>query len=401
MIVRINRPYRHGLAVAISLAAIGFCPLSPFCAASEVSQTSQPLVISAGLLFDGTRFLTGQAVLVDGGKIVKMGPPGTIAAPGARKIDVPGGTILPGFIDMHTHHLVNAVPPLRILEHGVTTARDLGGPAAPAVIKAPFLLRQRLSGPIITAKGGYPMPVFPGSGVEIRGPAEARAMVRKLVTQGVSVIAVSLEPGGEVGAPWTNHPATTPPPWPVLTKGELDAIVQLAHQFGLKVTAYLGTPEGVQRALDAGIDEWAHVPCDPLPDALIKAAAAKKVAIDGTIDTLVECTGVHQNAAKLVASGAKLFYATDMGHPDIPHGIDAQEIHRQLHTGRPMEKALASATSEAGRYLGLAPLGQIVPGAPADIIVIGADPRVNFKELEYPRAVIAGGKVVIERKAGE
>jgi len=272
---------------------------------------------------------------------------------------------------------------------------------APVSIDEPFQLRQLLSGPIITAKGGYPIPVFPGSGIEVNGTAEARGTVRRLVAQGVSVIAVSLEPGGEVGAPWTEDPATTPPPWPTLSKAEFDAIVQQAHQLGRRVTAYLGTAEGAQRALDASVDEWAHMPCDPLPTSLIQRAGSKKLAIDGTLDTLTRCTGVDQNAEQLVAAGAKLFYGTDMGHPDIPHGIDAQEIHRQLHAGKTVDQAIASATSEAGRYIGLAPLGQLVPGAPADIIVIDSDPRVNFKELEYPRLAVADGKVVIERAAGE
>ena len=58
------------------------------------------------------------------------------------------------------------------------------------------------------------------------------------------------------------------------------------------------------------------------------------MAIDGTIDTEVQCAGVHDNAAEFLSrAGAKLFYSTDMGHPDIPHGIDAQEIHMGLHVG--------------------------------------------------------------------
>ncbi len=390
-------------ATAVAVAVAGCLTIGEAIGGANPQHESshQPLLITADLLFDGTHFVPGQAVLVRDGKIVQVAPAGSIRANGARQLNVPGGTILPGFIDMHTHHIVNAVPPLRMLEHGVTTARDLGGPVAPVAVPVPFRLRQILSGPIITEKGGYPMPVFPASGIEINGPDEARTMVSKLAAQGANVIAVSLEPGGEEGAPWTNHPATTPPPWPTLSSAELNAAVQQAHKLGLKVTAYLGTPEGVQRALDAGVDEWAHMPCDPLATGLIQLAGSKKVAIDGTLDTLVECTGVHENAAQLFNAGAKLFYSTDMGHPDIPHGIDAQEIHRQLHTGKTVDQALASATSEAGKYLGLAPLGQLVPGAPADIIVIDSDPRVNFKELEYPRLVVAGGKVVIERAAGE
>jgi len=70
----------------------------------------------------------------------------------------------------------------------------------------------------------------------------------------------------------------------------------------------------------------------------------------------------------MVAAGAKLFYSTDMGHPDIPHGIDAQEIHMGLHVEfdqgqdypTALTHALKSATSEAGEYLRHDTLGHII-----------------------------------------
>jgi imidazolonepropionase-like amidohydrolase len=372
--------------------------------------TPQPLVIQADVLFDGTQFLSGQAVLVENGIIAKVAPANQINVAGARVEKVPGGTILPGFIDMHTHHILNAVPPRRMLEHGVTTARDLGGPAKPVQINRPYQLRQFTSGLILSAVGGYPNVVFPGSGVEVKGTAQARAAVDKQIAGGASVIAVSLERGGEYGAPWHWHVPASTPPWPVLTDAELDAIVDQAHNVHhVRVVAYLGNDQGAQRALAAGIEEWAHMPCNRLTPGTIAAVGAAGVAIDGTIDTEVECRGVHENAADLVAAGAKLFYATDMGHPDIPHGIDAQEIHMGTHAGldngKPwvdsITQALASATSQAGDYLGLTPLVRIKKGAPADLIVIGSDPRANFKELEYPRLVVKDGLVVIKRAKGE
>lgn len=401
------------------------CYLASVAAAVAVNLVSQPvmaaipvanpqsLIINAGAIFDGTQFIEGShSVLVQKGKIVKIGPAGSIKFKGARVVNVPGGTILPGFIDMHTHHLINGIPPRRMLEHGVTTARDLGSaePIAGAFTNQPYQLRQFFSGPILQAVGGYPNVVFPGSGTEIAGDSAARAKVDSLVTQGASVIAVSLEKGGEVGAPWNWHNPASAPPWYTLTEAELNAIVDQAHNVHhVKVTAYFGDEEGAQRVLAAGVDEWAHMPCDRLSPAVIAAAGAKKIAIDGTIDTEVQCSGVHDNAADLVNAGARLFYATDMGHPDIPHGIDAQEVHMGLqvgfHTGKDyiasLTQALVSATSEGGKYLGLAPLGQIIPQAPADLVVIGTDVRASFKELEFPRLVVKDGWVVIERVKGE
>lgn len=374
------------------------------------SSSNQSLLISAPLLFDGTQFLTGQAVLIQDGKITQVAPLNEIQANDARQINMSTGTILPGFIDMHTHHILNAVPPLRMLEHGVTTARDLGGPTKPVTIKKPYQLRQLISGPILSKQNGYPNNVFPGSGIDVKNPANARAIVDSLVAKGASVIAVSLEAGGEPGAPWMLHDPIPADNWPVLSDDELSAVIDQAHNVQhVRVVAYLGNEAAAQRALSFGIDEWAHMPCDLLSTDVITTAVAQNVAIDGTIDTEAECAGVHENAVAFLGAGGQLFYATDMGHPDIPHGIDAQEIHMELHAGMhsgmtfpvAITKALVSATSGAGQYLGLAPLGQIVPGAPADLIMIDSDPRVNFKELEYPQLVIKNGLVVIQRAKGE
>lgn len=406
-------------ALAVAIVGSPAAPQAIADANTSNKHSRQSLLIKAGTLFDGTQFLTGQAVLVQDGKIVHVAPASQIKSHGARVVNIPAGTILPGFIDMHTHHLINAVPPLRMLEHGVTTARDLGSsePLSPAAINKPYQLRQLLSGPILQAPGGYPNVVFPGSGVEVTGVDNARAKVDSLVSQGASVIAVSLELGGEFGAPWGWHEASLPAPWATLSDDELIAIVDQAHnKHNVRVTAYLGNSDSARRALKAGVDEWAHTPCDTLDADVISDAGTlplydgtKGIAIDGTIDTEIKCNGALDNAAALAAAGAKLFYSTDMGHPDIPHGIDAQEIHMGFHVGldnkedylSALTRSLASATSESGKYLGLEPLGQIVPGAPADLIVIGSDVRVNFKELEFPWLVVKDGWVVIERAKEE
>jgi imidazolonepropionase-like amidohydrolase len=361
---------------------------------------------------------------VQDGKIVQVGPASQIKGHGARIMNVSGGTILPGFIDMHTHHILNVVPPRRMLEHGVTTARDLGGPVTPVSINQPYQLRQFTSGQILSKQGGYPNNVFPNSGIDVTDEANARTIVDSLVNQGASVIAVSIEGGGEPGAPWMLHDPNPASGWPTLSDAELSAVIDQAHNVHhVRVTAYLGNELAAQRALDFGVDEWAHMPCDPLstgPNGVIAKAVRQGVAVDGTIDTEAQCAGVHENTVEFLKQGGKLFYATDMGHPDIPHGIDAQEIHMELHAGMhggmqypdALTQALVSATSEAGEYLrrdtdgnpvsGVPDnLGRIVPGAPADIIVIGSDVRATFKELEFPRLVVKGGQVVIERAKGE
>lgn len=405
---------KYATALAAALVSLGLS-VAPTAADGDRGDS---VLITAKYLFDGFNFIPGEgkAVLVRDGRIAQVISAAAMQAPWqVRRIDVPNGVILPGFIDTHTHHGVNQVPLLRMMQHGLTTARDLGGPIAPVDTGRRFKLRQIFSGPIITAPGGYPMPVFPASGVEVSGVAAAKAKVRELVARGAKVIALSLEPGGEHGAPWSSHGATVPPPWPTLNDAEVAAVVAEAHRLEKRVVAYLGEANGVRRAVAAGIDEWAHMPCDPVPQDVWHLVAHQKPAIGGTLDTLVACTGVAHNAAHAAEVGARFIYGTDLGHPDIPHGVDAQEIHLEvqafLHTGKTwpdaMTMALASATGEAGKYLyerretNEPLLGRLVPGAPADIMVIGANPIEKFKEHEYPRAVISGGRIVIQRDAGE
>ncbi|MET7464444.1 hypothetical protein [Nonomuraea sp. NPDC005501] len=62
------------------------------------------------------------------------------------------------------------------------------------------------------------------------------------------------------------------------------------------------------------------MPCDPLPDELIKRAAAAGVRVVGTLDTLSRTTGVFTNAVRLVEAGVRLLYGTDLAHPDVPWG---------------------------------------------------------------------------------
>src|SRR6266487_2404802 len=79
------------------------------------------------------------------------------------------------------------------------------------------------------------------------------------------------------------------------------AIVEEAHAHGRIAAAHLSGPEGAQLALDAGVDEWAHVPCDPISPELIASAAAAGVRVVSTLDTLSHCTGVAGNASQLIA----------------------------------------------------------------------------------------------------
>ncbi|MDD2800388.1 MAG: amidohydrolase family protein [Methylococcales bacterium] len=386
-------------------------------ATSAIAEETPPqtLLIHAARVFDGTDFKSDTSVLVVDGKVTQIDKREAFKNTTAKEIDLGDATLLPGFIELHAHLNYRHIPAETVLRHGITTLRDVGGP-----IQQPMggdgSLRVLTSGPIITATDGYPI-VNMGAdniAVAVNTEEEARATVRQLVKDGAVVIKVALEPGNESGAPWSgghghhehasaeskhshHKPAHAAKAlWPLLPLNVVKAIVSEAHSLNRKVTAHLAEEKGARLALEAGVDEWAHMPCDAIPESLLKKAVAQKVKVISTLDTLSKCTGLAHNSKILSGLGAEFLYGAEIAHPDIPWGIDANELMLMMHLANmPMLDVLRSATSKAGAYLDIPLLGTLQANAPADLIAIKGDIKESFKPLEYPDLVISGGKIVV------
>lgn len=361
------------------------------------TKNAEIVLITAHKLFDGVRFRQDEAILLKGDIIAAVGPPERLREGATRIIELQDATILPGFIELHAHSLIRNVPLDTILRHGVTTVRDVGGPLV-SISGGAGKLRLLTAGPILTVQNGYPISTF-GKGYiaeSVDTPEQARALVRKLVDGGAAVIKIALEPGGEPGAPWTQaHHGAAAPPWPMANREIVSSIVAEAHRMGKIVTAHIGENNGAAIALSTGVDEWAHVPCMEIDDALIAQAANQKIKVVTTLDTMSHCPGVFANARKLAKAGVSLLYGAEIAHADIPWGIDAQELQLMHHAaGMSTEEVLKAATSEAGKELGMEPLGHLIAGAPADLIAVKGDPEKNLKILEYPDLVMSGGVIV-------
>lgn len=368
----------------------------------------QTIMLRAARVFDGVELHHDYAVLVADGKIVRTGPSKNMPGTGVRQKDLGDATLMPGIVEMHSHIVFQKVPQDVVLRHGITTARDLGGPLRrPAGVQGH--LRLLTSGPILTAPGGYPLSVFGHAGhhageiaLAVDGPARAREAVIRLIKEGAAIIKIALEPGGETGAPWTSGHGmgSAPPPWPLLSIETVRAIVATAHELGRKVSAHVGEAVGAELSLAAGVDEWAHVPCMPIAESLLRRAVNQGVRIVSTLDTLAACPGIRQNAMALAKAGAILLYGAEIGHRDVPWGVDAEELHKLMHVaGMDALTLFRLITSRAGTELGLAPLGTFAANAPADIIAVRGNPLENFKLLEYPDLVMAGGHIVVDRFA--
>lgn len=393
---------------------------SPPAIAQEANQGA--ILLHAARVFDGNNIRTDTSILVINGKIAQIGSRESFRSSKAQAIDLGDATILPGFIELHAHLSFQNIPADTVLKHGITTIRDVGGP-----IHKPYggegSLRVLTSGPIITTRNGYPISILGNTSVAtaVSTEKEARETVRHLIDGGAVVIKIALEPGGEAGAPWSSghghahghghhdqpgaehanahhKPAhhASKQAWPLLSENIVKAIVDETHKNNRKVTAHIAEARGAQIAINAGVDEWAHVPCDAIPESLLKKAVAQNVKIVTTMDTLSKCSGVAHNAGAWAALGGEFLYGAEVAHPDIPQGIDAQELMymRQLAKMELID-VLRAATSKAGQHLDLPLLGTLQRGAPADIIAVRGDPTHNLKILEYPDLVISGGKIVV------
>ena len=303
-------------------------------------------------------------------------------APGADDELEVDGFLMPGAADRHVH--IGLADPGAVLLGGVTAVRDLAWP--PDVIfpladaselptfNGPLI---RAAGPMITAPGGYPNAerwAPAGTGLEIRGAEEAATAVEVLADRGAAAMKVSLN--AEAG--------------PTPTDGELAAIVQAAGERRLPVTAHVQGVGQAERALGAGVSEFAHCPWSERLSESVLEAAAKAVRIVSTLDiwsfgnVTPELRTAADNMARFRAAGGTVVYGTDLGNGAIPPGIDVREVLL-------LRETVGMTTDEILEALVAGPLES---GGPADLIALARDPREDLTALGDLKLVIRAGRVV-------
>jgi imidazolonepropionase-like amidohydrolase len=333
------------------------------------------LLVRAARMFDGRHMRSPGSVLIRGDRIVSVGSD----VQATRTLDFGDATILPGFIDLHVHWDTG------MLRGGVTTMRNVGSSLV--------ALRQRyhtrgirlfMAGPLVSVPGGYPTVVHgPGIAYNVTSPVAARAAVDRLADLGADVIKIALDSNrGQLA---------------LLTTDEVRAIVGEAHARNLDVTAHAEWPDGIQRAVDGGVDELAHVPCGA-SDEQLQRLHDRDVGIVATLQVIQNsygsCQGIITSYLQL---GGRVLYGTDVGNPRIPVGIDVAELRLMKSAGMTPTQVLAAATSEAGKELGVDKLGTLAGDAPADLIVVRGDARALPDDLARPRLVISTGRIRVRR----
>lgn len=406
-------------------------------------------VIRNGQIIDGTGAppVTDGCVVVEDGRLSFVGP--RKAAPDvsndAAVIDAQGGTILPGLVEAHFHPTyfnVAALEDLDIkypveyvtllascnarlaLECGYTAARSGGSLFNIDVWLKEAIENDLVPGPRMAASGreicgvGGLMdwnPDFRKIGMEglvllVNGPDEARAAVRKLVKDGIEW--VKTYPTGDAASPDVNDHHTL-----CMTFEEMHAVVQTAHNHGLKVTGHCRATEGIKNALQAGYDSLEHgtflddeaidmilerdVPV--VPALYFEHASVEhgpeigmpQAVIDGHQETL---EGGAESCRRLLAAGGRLGMGGDYGFAWNPHGDYAKELSFFVdYVGFSVLDTLTCATRTGAEILGRADeIGTLETGKLADVLVVDGDVADNIGLLEDRNrfiAVMQGGAV--------
>jgi imidazolonepropionase-like amidohydrolase len=396
--------------------------------------------IKAGRLLDvaNEKVLENVVIVVENGRVRQIA---TTVPAGATVIDLGRHHVLPGFIDAHTHVLLQgdataadyddqllkeslpyralrATRAMRIaLEHGFTTLRDIGNEGtgftdvdlkravAAGVIVGPrlFVATKALAPTGAYGLAGYDWQISVPKGVEMCDGADAcRRAVRDQIAHGADWIKVYADrsyykqPDGQIRS------------LPNFTVEEMTAIVDQAHRTRRKVAAHSMTPTGHAIALAAGVDSIEHG--DVLDDATVAAMVQRKVYWCPTLTVSEFVAGprsvtnpiwadllaaTRDSFARARKAGVPIVLGTDAGGFDWDKVNQAEEFRRYVALGMTPWQALRSGTMTAAAMLGEeGTLGVIAPGSRADIVALADDPLQDITATERVSFVMKDGLVV-------
>lgn len=369
------------------LALAGCAGTSPNHAASAVGKRGD-LILRADHGFDGRRFIGATAILIREGRVAAVGLPRAISQGDARVMDLGDATLLPGIIDAHVHYSAETG-----LISGLTAVRNLGAPLSQTT--PPQLRRghvvQVFSGPILTVPRGYPSTTRSGADMAetVSGPRAAENAVARLAAKGARLVKVAYEPGEIVGRKW-----------PVPSVAWMKAVVAAAHGRLLQVTIHVTNADGVRAAIAAGVDELAHVPCVEFIPKLMRELARRRIPVVSTlhVEQTLNCKYGVDNARAFVGAGGTLLYGTDAGNPEIPIGVDYEELALLRLAGLSIPRILRTATADAGAAAGIRGLGlgRLKPGFRADVVAVRGDLSRSLDQMTHVVLVVAGGDVIVE-----
>jgi imidazolonepropionase-like amidohydrolase len=422
-----------------------FVLLLVMCAIGFWSSAAQPAASHALLLEPAQVWTAGEpvhsgwVVLIEGNQIKAVGPKASVTAPpDTERVALPGMTVLPGLMDLHSHIFLHPYneklwdlqvltePPMYravlatkhaedTLMAGFTTLRDLGTEGAgfgdvaiKRAIKEGVIPGPRLwvATRAIVATGDYgpavrnyrPDVSLPQGAQECTGVAECVAAVREQAARGADWIKIYGDyrtgPHGETR--------------PTFSQEEMNAMVAAAHDSGRPVAVHAQSDEGMRRAALAGVDTIEHGFNGT--EATFRLMAEKHIAFMPTL-TASEAYGIYfehyvpgtsrpteemQQAAHAFAlarkAGVTIGCGSDVGV--FKHGENWREVAWMVRDGMTPVEALTAATQTDAGVIGMSKqLGGLHPGMLADVIAVVGDPTQNIEAVKDVRLVIKDGVV--------
>jgi imidazolonepropionase-like amidohydrolase len=392
-----------------------------------VDLTGGPPLLNAVVRVEGDRIA---AIEVSGSENEELGGGGTRP----EVIDAAGLWLVPGLMNMHVHFglvlpgvegaaLVNeteAELALRMAEAargallaGVTTVRTTGERGHVDLALARAIGRGAAEGPRIFS-AGEAVQVTGGHGSAVGerandGPFEFREAARLQIRAGARWIKVSISggiatPGGDIAAAF-------------MTQDEMEAVTDIAHRLGAKVTAHSGSPVATRQAVQAGVDGIEHgyfltpdvfdlmrrnstwfvptiVVAQPATLPFFERIGSPQWYLDR-----VEMVGKRhfQALRDAITAGVQIALGTDQLPQEPNDGTisTVREAEYYVEAGMTPLQALRAGTIEAARMLGVEnEVGSIEVGKLADLILVDSNPAEDVSALRSIRLVMKGGKVV-------
>ena len=417
-----------------------------FAVLSRAGYGAEPVrAIRAGMLINGRGGApTRNAVIVVEGERIKSVGAGLAIPTGAAVIDLSDSTVLPGFVDAHTHIsfalvgspgwdqsrvretateevLRGALHARQTLEAGYTTLREVGARGFTDVALRNAIRKGYVPGPRMQVaahaigitgghcdESGFVPRLFgfePGIQEGIaNGPDEIRGAIRYQVKYGADVIKTCAT-GGVVSVGDTAGAQQ-------YTADELKAAVETAHMLERKIAAHAHGAEGIKAAVRAGVDSIEHGSLADdeglrlmarqgtfLVSTLMAGDAVVRMAKDGRLmgEYAVKALAVGPRMPRTIAlaraAGVKIALGTD--NIFDPHTTDAREFALLVDAGLTPMEAILAGTRNGAELLGWAKdVGAVEPGLFADLVAVKGDPLQDIAVLQQVHFVMKGGSVV-------
>jgi imidazolonepropionase-like amidohydrolase len=412
-----------------------------FVAGTFSVQAQTSFVIQDVRVFDGERVAEHKSVLIEDGKIVRVGVSGGLTVrPGTEIIDGRGRTLMPGMIDAHVHLTDSAESDLRqAIELGVTTVIDMfSGSTRFERIKA---LRAadalgvadvRTAGTGATVPGGHPTqmggPPFP----TIADSSEAAAFVDARFAEGSDFLKIVYDDLVSIGMRVA-----------MMDRRTLSGLIAAAHSRGKLAVVHVLSEAEARDAIAAGADGLAHLATGATvsPD-FADFVAAQRVFVIPTLspsyavcgkpigpsilaDTLLSafirpgwraqmahptkfsggpfsCAGTDEAIRQLARRNVPILVGTDAPGVGQTYGASIHgELQLLVGAGLTPIQALTGATAAAARAFRLTDRGRIQEGLRADLILVDGDPTTNILDTRRIVMVWKRGAAVQRIRSGQ